>query len=196
MEKNILQTLSKQEQQLLEVKSLRRGEFLFREGELCTAVSIVVSGQVKISSMNYFGSEVIFNVLEKGEMFGNNLIFSDDPTYKGDVIALKDSVVVLIKKNNLESLLQSNKDFLLTYLNIQSNFGKKLNSTIKMLSFSSAEERFKFYLHENKGEISYHTVTDLADILHLKRETSSRVLTKLEKENVIKRSPHKIVKLD
>ena len=196
MEKNILQTLSKQEQQLLEVKSLRRGEFLFREGELCTAVSIVVSGQVKISSMNYFGSEVIFNVLEKGEMFGNNLIFSDDPTYKGDVIALKDSVVVLIKKNNLESLLQSNKDFLLTYLNIQSNFGKKLNSTIKMLSFSSAEERFKFYLHENKGEISYHTVTDLADILHLKRETLSRVLTKLEKENVIKRSPHKIVKLD
>ena len=196
MEKNILQTLSKQEQQLLEVKSLKRGEFLFREGELCTAVSIVVSGQVKISSMNYFGSEVIFNVLEKGEMFGNNLIFSDDPTYKGDVIALKDSVVVLIKKNNLESLLQSNKDFLLTYLNIQSNFGKKLNSTIKMLSFSSAEERFKFYLHENKGEISYHTVTDLADILHLKRETLSRVLTKLEKENVIKRSPHKIVKLD
>ena len=196
MEKNILQTLSKQEQQLLEVKSLKRGEFLFREGELCTAVSIVVSGQVKISSMNYFGSEVIFNVLEKGEMFGNNLIFSDDPTYKGDVIALKDSVVVLIKKNNLESLLQSNKDFLLTYLNIQSNFGKKLNSTIKMLSFSSAEERFKFYLHENKGEISYHTVTDLADILHLKRETLSRVLTKLEKENVVKRSPHKIVKLD
>ena len=196
MEKNILQTLSKQEQQLLEVKSLRRGEFLFREGELCTAVSIVVSGQVKISSMNYFGSEVIFNVLEKGEMFGNNLIFSDDPTYKGDVVALKDSVVVLIKKNNLESLLQSNKDFLLTYLNIQSNFGKKLNSTIKMLSFSSAEERFKFNLHENKGEISYHTVTDLADILHLKRETLSRVLRKLEKENVIKRSPHKIVKLD
>ena len=65
-----------------------------------------------------------------------------------------------------------------------------------MLSFSSAEERFKFYLHENKGEISYHTVTDLADILHLKRETLSRVLTNLEKENVIKRSPHKIVKLD
>ena len=196
MEKNILQTLSKQEQQLLEVKSLKRGEFLFREGELCTTVSIVVSGQVKISSMNYSGSEVIFNVLEKGEMFGNNLIFSDDPTYKGDVVALKDSVVVLIKKSNLESLLRSNKDFLLTYLNIQSNFGKKLNSTIKMLSFSSAEERFRYYLHENKGEISYHTVTDLADILHLKRETLSRVLTKLEKENAIRRSPHKIVKLN
>ena len=196
MKNNILQTLSKSEQLFLEVKSLNRGEFLFREGQLCNQVAIVVSGQVKISSMSYSGSEVVFNVLEKDEMFGNNLIFSDNPTYKGDVIALKDSVIVLIKKENLEYLLQSNREFLLVYLNIQSNFGKKLNSTIKMLSFSSAEERFLFYLHENKGEISYHTITELADILHLKRETLSRVLTSLEKENAIKRSPHKISKLD
>ena len=196
MKNNILQTLSKSEQQFLEVKSLNRGEFLFREGQLCNQVAIVVSGQVKISSMSYSGSEVVFNVLEKDEMFGNNLIFSDNPTYKGDVIALKDSVIVLIKKENLEYLLQCNREFLLVYLNIQSNFGKKLNSTIKMLSFSSAEERFLFYLHENKGEISYHTITELADILHLKRETLSRVLTMLEKENAVKRSPHKISKLD
>ena len=196
MKNNILQALTKEEQRLLEVKSLNRGEFLFREGQLCTQVAIVVSGQVKISSMNYSGSEVIFNVLENGEMFGNNLIFSDNPTYKGDVIALKDSVVVLINKENLENILQCNREFLLTYLNIQSNFGKKLNSTIKMLSFASAEERFKFYLHENNNEISFHTITELADILHLKSETLSRVLTKLEKENAIKRSPHKIVKLN
>ena len=196
MKNNILQTLTKDEQKLLEVKTLNRGEFLFREGQLCTQIAIVVSGQVKISSMNYSGSEVVFNVLEKEEMFGNNLIFSDNPKYKGDVIALKDSIIVLIKKENLENILQNNKEFLLSYLNIQSNFGKKLNSTIKMLSFASAEDRFMYYLHESKNEISYHTVTELADILHLKRETLSRVLTKLEKENAIQRSPHKIIKLN
>ena len=146
--------------------------------------------------MNYSGSEVIFNVLSKGEMFGNNLIFSDNQSYKGDVVALKDSTIVLIKKDNLENILHSNKQFLLMYLNIQSNFGKKLNSTIKLLSFASAEDRFNFYLHESKGEIEFRTVTELADILHLKRETLSRVLTMLEKENAIRRSPHKIVKLN
>ena len=196
MENNILSALSKEEQKLLEVKTLARGEFLFREGQLCTHLAIVVSGQVKISSMNYSGSEVIFNILSKGEIFGNNLIFSDDQTYKGDIVALKDSTIVLIRKNNLENILQSNKKFLLMYLNIQSNFGKKLNSTIKMLSFASAEDRFNYYLHESKGEIEFRTVTELADILHLKRETLSRVLTKLEKENAIRRSPHKIVKLN
>ena len=196
MKNNILSLLTKDEQKLLEVKGLKRGEFLFREGELCTRIAIVVSGEVKISSMNYSGTEVVFNVLEKGEIFGNNLIFSDDQAYKGDVVALKDSTIVLIKKENLENILQSNKEFLLAYLNIQSNFGKKLNSTIKMLSFASAKDRFNYYLHESKGEINYRTVTELADILHLKRETLSRVLTLLEKENAIRRSPHKIIKIN
>ena len=196
MKKNILQTLSKEEHKYLEVKSFKRGSILYREGQLCTKISFVASGQVKISSMHYSGDELVFNILENGDIFGNNLIFSDNPYYKGDVIAAKDSTIVCIKKENLENILQSNKDFLLTYLNIQSNFGKKLNSTIKMLSFSSAEERIKFYLKESGSEINYRTITELADILHLKRETLSRLLTKLEKENVLKRSPHKIIYLN
>ena len=150
MKNNILSLLTKEEQKLLEVKTLKRGDILFREGELCQEVSIVVSGQVKISSMNYSGNELVFNVLENGDMFGNNLLFSDNKAYKGDVIALKDSTIVSIKREHLIEILQSNKDFMLSYLNIQSNFGKKLNSTIKMLSFASAEDRFLYYLHENK----------------------------------------------
>ena len=196
MKKNILSTLSKEEQKLVNVKTAKSGEFLFREGELCSSISIVVSGQVKISSTSYSGDELIFNMLEKDEIFGNNLIFSDNPHYKGDVRAVKESVIVNISKKNLTSILQSNKEFLLEYLNIQSNFGKKLNFTIKMLSFTSAEERFTFYLHEQNDEIKFHSITDLADLLHLKRETLSRLLTKLEKENVIKRSPHLIIKLN
>ena len=196
MKNNILSLLTKDEQKLLEIKSLKRGSILYREGQLCTEVSIVVSGQVKISSMSYSGSELIFNLLENGELFGNNLLFSDNPTYKGDVVLLKDSTIVSIKKENLVKILQSNKNFMLSYLNIQSNFGKKLNSTIKMLSFSSAEERFLFYLHENKDEINYQSITELADILHLKRETLSRLLTKLEKKNAIRRSSHKITKVN
>ena len=196
MKNNILSLLTKGEQKLLEIKSVDKGTYLFREGELCSKVSIVVSGGVKIASTHYSGNEVIFNILESGDIFGNNLIFSDNPIYKGDVITVKDSTIVSISKDNLTKILQSNKEFLIAYLNVQSNFGKRLNSTIKMLSMSSAEDRFMFYLHENKDEINYRSVTELADILNLKRETLSRLLTLLEKENVVKRSPHKISKLN
>lgn len=196
MENNILLNLSKDEKKLLEVKTLKKNEILFREDEKCESVSIVVSGEVKISTTSFEGQELIYNVLHKNDVFGNNLIFSDDPFYKGDVIATKDSTIVVIKRNNLVLLLQSNKEFMISYLNAQSNFSKKLNSTIKLLSYSSAEERLRFYLFNQNGKIEFKSVSELAGILHLQRETLSRLLTKLEKENVIKRSLHQINLLD
>lgn len=196
MENNILLNLSKDEKKLLEVKTLKKNEILFREDEKCESVSIVVSGEVKISTTSFEGQELIYNVLHKNDVFGNNLIFSDDPFYKGDVIATKDSTIVVIKRDNLVLLLQSNKEFMISYLNAQSNFSKKLNSTIKLLSYSSAEERLRFYLFNQNGKIEFKSVSELAGILHLQRETLSRLLTKLEKENVIKRSLHQIDLID
>ena len=192
MKNNILLALSKDEKKLLEVKSLKKNEVLFREDNKCESVSIVVSGEVKISTTSFEGRELIYNILHKNDVFGNNLIFSDEPFYKGDVIATKESTIVIIKRENLIQLLHSNKEFMISYLNTQSNFSKKLNSTIKLLSYTSAEERFRFYLFNNNGKIQYKSVSELASILHLQRETLSRLLTKLEKENVIKRSLHQI----
>lgn len=192
MKNNILSTLSKEEKKFLEVKTVKKNAVLFREGDYCTSITIIISGEIKISTTSFEGKELIFNILTSNEIFGNNLIFSDNPTYKGDVVALKETTIVSINRVNLITLLQSNKDFLLTYLNIQSNFGKKLNSTIKLLSYSSAEERLKFYLYSNNNKIQIKSVSDLASILHLQRETLSRLLTKLEKENIIRRSLHNI----
>lgn len=196
MKNNILFNLSKDEKKLLEVKTLKKNEVLYREEEKCESVSVVVSGEIKISTTSFEGQELIYNILHKDDVFGNNLIFSDDPFYKGDVIATKDSTVVVIKRENLIYLLQSNKEFMISYLNAHSNFSKKLNFTIKLLSYSSAEERLRFYLFSNNKKIKYKSVSELASILHLQRETLSRLLTKLEKENVIKRSLHQIELLD
>ena len=196
MENNILLNLSKDEKKLLEVKSLKKNDILYREDEKCESISIVVSGEIKISTTSFEGKELIYNVLSKNDVFGNNLIFSDEPFYKGDVIATKDSTIVIIKRENLLTLLQSNREFMISYLNVHSNFSKKLNSTIKLLSYSSAEERLRFYLFNNGGSIKVKSVSELANILHLQRETLSRLLTKLEKENVIKRSLHQIDLLD
>lgn len=195
MENNILQNLTKTEKEFVIIKTVAKNTTLFREGEKCESIAIVVSGEIKISSFSFKGEELIYNILKKNDIFGNNLVFSDSPFYKGDVIVTKESIIATINRDNLLKILQSNKSFLLTYLNMHSNFSKKLNSTIQLLSFSSAEERLIFFLHENNNVIEYKSIANLATILHLQRETLSRLLTKLEKENVIQRSLHKIVLL-
>ena len=192
MEKNILSYLSKEEQKLLVVKTFRKNEIIFNEGEICNSIAILVDGRVEIISYSFSGKEVIFNVVEKNQIFGNNLLFSSDPTYKGNVMAVVKSTIVFINKENLISLLSNNESFLKEYLKIQSDFGKHLNAQIKLFSIDSALERFKYYLFINKGEINFKSITSLANELNLKRETLSRLISRLEKENVIQRSLHHI----
>ena len=73
------------------------------------------------------------------------------------------------------------------------DFGKSLNATIKLLSFSAAEDRLDFYLQTHGGEIAFVSVTQLANELFLSRETLSRLLTKEEKKGRIKREGKKII---
>lgn len=196
MENNILSLLSKEERRLLNVRSYNKNDVLHREGDKCEEIAIISEGKIKIVSYSFSGKEIIFNELGKNQIFGNNLLFSSEPNYKGDVVSVDKSIVVTIKKDNLITLLSSNQEFLREYLKIQSDFGKSLNSRIKLLSIDSALERFEYYLFINKGEIEFKSITSLASELGLKRETLSRLVSKLEKENVIKRSLHHISKIN
>lgn len=195
MENSILSLLSKEEQSLIEVHHYKKDEIIFKEGEVCNNVSIIVKGIVDIVSYSFSGKEIVFNSLKKNDLFGNNLLFSSTPKYKGNVTSRSDSTIVFISKNNLLKLFESNQEFLLRYLNIQSDNGKALNNRIRLLSYDSAFERLDYYLFINNGSIEFKSVSSLASLLNLKRETLSRLISKLEKENVIRRSPHHISKI-
>ena len=191
--KDLLIDLTKEEKARLITKTFKRNEILFHENEFCNSISIVVKGRIDILSYTYEGSEILYNSLTENMMFGNNLIFSSNPKYKGDAISKENSEVIFIYKDVLIDLLQNNKGFLLKFLNYQSDFGKELNSKIKLLSLDSAEERLLFLLQQNNGNLKIQSVTSLASTLNLKRETVSRLLTKLEKKHVIKRASKSIL---
>ena len=121
-------------------------------------------------------------------MFGNNLIFSSKPFYRGDVIASEDSIIYLISKDKLLSLLKKDDELLITYLTNQSDFSKTLNFKIKLLTINNAEDRLLYYLTFNKNKIRYKTITKLANDLFLTRESLSRTITKLVKSKKITHS--------
>ena len=196
MKNNIIELLTEKEKELVTYKSYKRNEVIFHENELCSSIGIVLKGEIDIVSYSFSGNELVYNSLSEKEIFGNNLIFFTTPKYKGDVIARLDSEIVFINSHNLLTILQSNKLFLQEYLKIQSDFGKKLNSQIKLLSYDSSYERFEYYMFINDKHIEYRSITDLANILHLKRETLSRLLSRLEKRRLIRRLNKHIYLLD
>ena len=183
----ILNTLTSEQLEHLIPLHLNKGEVLFHENDRCETIGILLHGEVSIVSYLSNGKEIIYNTLKDGDLFGNNLIFSSDPRYKGDILALKDTDLCLIDRDVLVGLLQENASFLLEYLRIQSNLGKSLNNRIRLLSIDSAEERLLFLIHENQGTIRFSSVSSLARDLFLERETLSRLLSRLQKEKRILR---------
>ena len=190
----ILETLSKEELKKLKIVELEKGETIFFEFEKCNYVGLVKRGEIKIISYLEDGKEIVYSVIGPDGMFGNNLIFSNDPRYRGDVIASKKSVLYLISKEQLVELLKNNERFLMTYLVRQSETGKSLNIRIKLLTFNSAEERLLYFLQINNSKLKYKSISDLAMTLNLSREVLSRLIHRLEKENVIYIKDKTIVK--
>ena len=185
---NLLQTLNEEEKRLIKTVSLNKEQILFLENEICESVGLIIEGEIEIVSYSFTGKEIVFNTLSTNMIFGNNLIFSSDPRYKGSVISKTNSNVALIGKKLLINLLKNNEAFLLEYLKVQSDTGKQLNFQIKLLSLESAEERFLYYLHSKGGAINYKSITSLARTIYLQRETLSRLITKLiNKKIIIKR---------
>lgn len=191
----IIDLLTESEKKYLITRSYKANEILFYENDICNSLGIILEGEIKIASMTFKGNEVIYNFLTKGRMFGNNLIFSNDNKYRGDVKTTKNSKVALIDKDNLVLILMNNKAFLEEYLAIQSEFTKSLNTKIKLLTFDNAKERLLYYLFINDNRIIYKNVTSLAKQLYLSREATSRLLSLLEKESIIVKHKHEIILL-
>lgn len=180
---NILDLLKPEQIIYVNIKFLKKEIVLFRENDLCESIGIVIKGQINIVSYLENGKEIIYNQLKANGIFGNNLIFSSKPYYKGNVVAITDSEIAIINKIDLIDILKSNEAFMIEYLKIQSDISKTMNDKIKLLSIDSAEDRFYYYMYENKNKISYSSVTELSKQIYMKRETLSRLLSKLQKQN-------------
>ena len=189
---NIIKLLDDKQKKVLLHLWLNKGDVLFRENDKCNDIGIVIEGEISIVSYLADGSEVIYNIIRNDEIFGNNLIFSSQPFYKGDIIASKETELVLIKKDDLIEIMHTNKQFMIEFIRIQSNTGKALNNRIRLLSMKSAEDRLLYHLHENNNIIAYSSISSLAKELFLERETVSRLISKLEKNKIIFRDSNTI----
>ena len=177
--------LSSKEKEKLTIVDIKKDQLLFHENEVCVSVALVISGQIIIRSIDLNGKEIIYNIINEGGIFANNLLFSNDKRYKGDVIATQKSKVALLSEDNLIEILMNNEIFLRTYLSVQAENIKQINFMVKLLSLDSARERFIYYLEYHHRLIEIESITRLSKELSLTRETLSRLISSLIKEKII-----------
>ena len=171
--------------QNMDIKAYQKDRYICYENDLCTKVYLVLSGHIRIISTTSNGQEIVYKDLYANDLFGQNLLFSNNPYYRGDVICMEDSKLIEFDKDTFLLTLSTNKEFLKEFLNYQSEDSKKLNQTIKVLSIPSCEEKLLYLLQTNNGTIRIKSITDLAKRLNITREATSRTVHHLIKTNKI-----------
>jgi len=177
------------EQNNLKIYQYKKGDVLFHEGEICETIYLLVSGEMIIRTITSEGKEYIINILNKDDIFGDSLIFSNQNIFLGDGVFQEDSEIIKLTKKQFLELLQK-EQILINYLHYISQRNTKTRNQIKILNIVNYKDRIMFYLeniakHSNNNIIPIKSKEILAKELNMPRPSLSRELIILKQEGKI-----------
>jgi CRP-like cAMP-binding protein len=176
-------------------KSFNKNEIIFVEGNLPANYYQIISGEVKMSNYNDDGREFIQGIFYKEQSFGEPPLFLNQ-NYPANAIAVDDSEVLLLPKNNFLKLLEENPAI---SLKIIENLAQRLYYKSVMAAEMSTQEPehrvlklidhgiayFNFKKDAN-GYLINFTRQQIGDLTGLRVETVIRTIKALEKKGLLK----------
>jgi CRP/FNR family transcriptional regulator len=175
---------------------IKKGQFIFKEGDPADWFHIVTQGNVKCVKSNPEGREVTLKVLMPGDLFCCEVsAFSGDP-HPGCAQSMGEGTVIKIHRTAMMEVIQRNPEAAVNIINYLSHRLRESQDNAKAFALDRAEQRVAALLvnlaersgiQETQGiRISVRlTHQDLADMAGLTKETTSRILSRFKKDQLI-----------
>ena len=176
-----------------EIKTLAKKDLVFREGSYPIGIYYLNKGKVKTFMTNDDAKDYITGLYKSGEFFGYSTILENKP-YAESAMALEDSEVCLIPKEEFFSLLYSNKDVAKKFISMLSNNLLAMEERLIDLAYNSVRKRVAQSLmllkekYEKEGvDIFNMSISreDLANIVGTSKESVIRTLSDFKEEGLI-----------
>jgi CRP/FNR family transcriptional regulator, dissimilatory nitrate respiration regulator len=97
------------------MKTLGRGDYLFRQGDPAHGFYIVQRGSVNVHRVNAAGREQVIHVFRTGESFAEGTL-ATDAGYPADARAVESSLVLQVQKSGFVALLRRHPELALKIL--------------------------------------------------------------------------------
>ena len=187
-------------------KHFENGNYIFledSEGEQCF---FVLEGSVKVTRLSKDGREVILAMLNEGDFFGEMSLL-DGESRSANVIALEKTKVLTLDRNDFIAVVNDYPQIAVQLLKELARRLRKSDRQIASLSLSDAEKRIALCIirfADEQGVIQNGKVSipktpiqqDIANMAGTSRETVSRALGLLEKEDLIERNGRELIILN
>lgn len=180
-------------------KAFSKKDFVYLEGSYPKIFYYVKKGQVKTIKTNKDGKELITGIFHEGEFFGYMALFNDHE-HSDSAIALEDSELTLIPKEDFFKLLQNNREVAYHFIKLLANNVEEKEKDLLTIAYNSMRKRVaeglvKFYdknSTESQNELSISR-EDLANLVGTATETVIRTLSEFKEDGLISTSGRKII---
>ncbi len=186
------------------VKTIKKGEILFDEGEHINGVFCIKSGVCKVSKISQNGREQIVHLTKKGNLLGERSLISNE-TANLKATALNDMEVCFIPRNEIIKDLKDNSNFSFDFLKRMANSLKNTDNALVDLAQKSVKQRMAItllYLEDTFGVNENGAINirlsrdDIAGIVGTSIESTIRLLSTFNKNGYIKLQNKSIILLD
>ena len=184
---------------------IKKGEFIYREGEKAKAVICLAAGKYKIFRTGVGGREQILKFMRPGEMTGIRNIFQTS-VWNDSAVAIEDSVICMLDKNTFTGILKNNPDLSFKIIKLVADELAFARNRIISLTQKHVRGRVvetllmlgDIYGFENDGK-TIKVSLSRDDIAHHSNMTTSnaiRTLSNLAAEGIIEIKRRKITLID
>ncbi len=176
-------------------RKYEKGAFIFDEGQSARYYFQIKQGEVKMNNFNEEGKEFVQGIFSDGRCFGEPPLFGDF-NYPANAVAIKDSLIYRLTKDQLFELLNAYPEIL---MKMTKSIATRMNYKAIMLAEISSNtpehriSRFLLYLKKDVYKISEPfgfqvdlTRQQIADLTGLRVETVIRTIKAMEKEGRLK----------
>lgn len=182
------------------VKTYKKGDYVFKEGDPCHGFFIVQKGAINVHRVNLSGREQVIHVFRAGDSFAEAALAMESG-YPADARAEEDSQLLLIQKDGFLSLLKTQPEFALRLFVAMSVHLRVLVEQLEAVSLESVDSRLAKWLLKRMRclpegrKLSFELEIPkrvLAAELGTVSETLSRTLSKFKSMGLINVSGKKI----
>lgn len=196
----ILSPLNQQELEQLaqhtQFRRISRFHFIYMPDESAEYIYFLLKGKIKIGTFSVEGREVIKEILQPEQPFGDMAIAGE--IVRSDFAqAMQDDVEILaVRMNEFRSQMQHNSQLMFSCLQHMNQRLMRVEERLASLVLKDARERIIEFLVETAGregrQVGYETLVkhqltqqEIANLTGTSRQTVTSVLNDLRKSNLI-----------
>ena len=179
-------------------RSIPRDAHIYTEGDACSAIAFVLSGEIRVFKIGDTGREITLYEIGPGEtcILNASCILSGS-TYPAHAVATSEMNVLLVPSADFRKLVteqEAMRDFVFTLL---SHRLAAVMELVEEVAFGRMDQRLMDYLIEkSENKILEATHQKIANDLGTSREVVSRLLKDFERKQRVKLSRNSIALLE